>query len=98
MKLLVVAAWEPELEHLRARLAGAAEERGLEVVFETLGVGLVEAAIAMTQCIVRHAPTGALLIGTCGGFGGRSLAPALVVAGESVRLADGTPAAAFASP
>lgn len=90
MKLLVVAAWEPELAHLRERLAGAAEKSELEFVLETLGVGLVEASIAMTQCVARHAPAAALLIGTCGGFGGRALASGAVVAGESVRLADGS--------
>jgi nucleoside phosphorylase len=43
----------------------------------------------MTQCIARHSPAAALLVGTCGGFAGRSLPLGAVVAGESVRLVDG---------
>lgn len=96
MKLLVVAAWEPELTRYRERsgiTGGAAlvrlvpEELGVEIVLATLGVGLVEAAIAMTQCIAIHRPAAALLLGTCGAFG-TSLRAGSVVAGARVRLVD----------
>ena len=90
MKLLVVAAWEPELLRFRERLADAAPAREVEVALETLGVGLVEAAIAMTQCVVRHRPDAALLLGTCGAFRTEALAVGAVVAGAGVRLADAT--------
>lgn len=90
MRLLVVAAWEPELARLRARLAAGPTPRDLDVVLDILGVGLVEAAIATTQCVVRHRPDAALLIGTCGAFAGAELALGTVIAGADVRLADAT--------
>jgi nucleoside phosphorylase len=67
LKLLVVAAWEPELARLRARIADRRPQRP-ELVLETVGVGLVEASIAMTRCIEAHRPTAALFLGTCGVF------------------------------
>jgi nucleoside phosphorylase len=63
MKFLVVAAFEPELTEFR-ELARA--DKMTELAIEAIGVGLVEAAIGMTRCIARHAPTHALLLGTCG--------------------------------
>lgn len=53
---------------------------------ETLGVGVVEASIAMTRCIARHRPAAALLLGTCGAF---VLPVGVVVVGSSVRLVEG---------
>lgn len=85
MKLLVVAAWEPELARFRERLGAAPPH--LDIVLETLGVGLVEAAIAMTRCAARHRPAAALLLGTCGAFGD-ALAVGSVVAGAGARLVD----------
>lgn len=89
MKLLVVAAWEPELERFRARCADAAPG-GVTLVVEPLGVGVVEGAIAMTRSVVRHEPTAALLLGTCGVFPDRAgmVAVGSVVAGASVRIVD----------
>lgn len=93
LKLLVVAAWEPELGRFRERLgvpAGAAivhPDLGIAIVACPLGVGVVEAAIAMTQCIMTHRPTAALLLGTCGAFG-TTLRPGSVAAGSRVRLVD----------
>jgi nucleoside phosphorylase len=93
LKLLVVAAWEPELTRFRERSgvpAGAVvvhEELGVEIVACALGVGVVEAAIAMTQHIATHRPTAALLLGTCGAFG-PSLRPGSVATGARVRLVD----------
>lgn len=93
LKLLVVAAWEPELTRFRER-SGVAHDGpyapaklGVEVVVATLGVGLVEAAIAMTRCVAAHRPSAALLLGTCGVFGAGAR-PAAVVAGSRVRLVD----------
>jgi futalosine hydrolase len=86
MRLLVVAAWEPELARFRSRTDGA-EVAGVELSFEALGVGVVEAAIGMTRCIARHRPSAALLLGTCGAFAGkRDLGD--VVTGIGVHLVD----------
>ena len=85
MKLLVVAAWEPELTRYRERLS--ALPPGVELTLATLGVGLVEASIAMTRCVVREEPTAALLLGTCGAFG-TALPVGSVVSGARVRLVD----------
>lgn len=86
LKLLVVAAWEPELSRLRERLSGEMAE-GVELVLSTLGVGLVEASMAMTQRVVAEAPDAALLLGTCGAFGPEPRAGS-VVAGAGVKLVD----------
>jgi nucleoside phosphorylase len=85
LKLLVVAAWEPELSRYREWLAQL--PLGIELVLDTLGVGLVEASIAMTRCVAREEPTAALLLGTCGAFG-TALAVGSVVSGAGVRLVD----------
>ena len=85
MKLLVVAAWEPELTRVRERLAVAPP--GIELALGILGVGLVEASIAMTQCVTREQPTAALLLGTCGSFGAAHPVGS-VVSGARVRLVD----------
>jgi nucleoside phosphorylase len=88
LKLLIVAAWEPELTRFRERLL-AAPRADVEVVLDTLGVGLVEAAIGMTRCVERHRPAVAVLIGTCGAFAGeRHVENGAVVCGAAVHLAD----------
>jgi len=85
LKLLVVAAWEPELSRFRERLSELPP--GIELVLETLGVGLVEASIAMTRCVVREEPSAALLLGTCGAFG-TELGVGTVVSGARVQIVD----------
>jgi nucleoside phosphorylase len=89
LKLLVVAAWEPELVRFRERFAAGGAPAGLELSLATVGVGVVEAAVGMTQCIARHEPDLALLLGTAGVLP-RSGAPPLggVVAASRVRLVD----------
>ena len=88
LKLLVVAAWEPELVRLREHV-DAAVPAEVELVLETLGVGIVEASLGMTRCVVRHAPELALLLGTAGALP-RTGAPRVgeVVAASRVRLVD----------
>ncbi len=108
MKLLVVAAWEPELARFRARLDGKGRlsQLGLDVTLQTLGVGLVEASLATAECVARLKPTGVLLLGTCGAFARTHRVPAglvigAVCAGADVCLADGAVAAenaAFPGP
>ena len=89
LKLLIVAAWEPELT--RARERHAVDPSPTEVTFSTLGVGLVEAGMGMTQCIVRHQPELALLVGTAGVFRGEGEEGPVVgevVVASRVRLLD----------
>lgn len=101
MKVLAVAAWEPELARLRARV-GEAPVPGVELTLAAAGVGLVESAVGVTLAIVAAAPDVAVLLGTCGAFAPAppgpgepavARAPALaigeVVVGARVRLVDG---------
>lgn len=83
MKLLVLAAWEPELTHFRGLARGMAE---VEIAFDVAGVGLVESAIGTTHALARHAPTHALLVGTCGAVA-NDLRICDAVVGASVVLA-----------
>ena len=85
MKILVVAAWEPELTRFRERVTLASAQ---DVVLDTLGVGIVEAAMGMTRCIARHAPDLAVLLGTAGALPGSGLAIGDVVSPTRVRLLD----------
>ena len=92
-KLLVVAAFEPELTEFRALVRGTAIEN---IAVAAVGVGLVEAAIGMAQRIAEHRPSHALLLGTCGAFAGAGggtgqppLALGDVVTATRARLIDG---------
>ncbi len=89
MKVLVVAAWEPELVRFRERWE-ATPVSGLAVVCEAIGVGLVESAMGMTLCVARHAPDLALLLGTAGALPRREGAVAIgeVVVASAVRIMD----------
>jgi futalosine hydrolase len=84
-KLLVVAAWEPELERFRALLP---RDLAASVVVDAVGIGLVDATLGMTRCISRHSPSHVLLLGTGGAAPGSGLEVGDVVAGSSVRLGD----------
>lgn len=91
-RLLVVAAWEPELLRFRERLAAAAGAGTLpeaEIALDTVGVGVVEAALGMTRCVMRHRPDVALLLGTAGVLP-RPNAPSIgdAVVASRVRLLD----------
>jgi nucleoside phosphorylase len=85
---LVVAAWEPELKHLRAGLAALPASRRRRVVLETVGVGLVEAAAGSARLLARHAPDGVLLVGTAGCYARQKQAFAIGCAaiGRRIRL------------
>jgi len=65
---LVVAAWAPELRHLRAGLAGLPSSVRKRVVLETVGVGLVEAAAGSARLVGMHTPDAVLLVGTAGSY------------------------------
>jgi nucleoside phosphorylase len=83
LEILVVAAWEPELTHFRALASSRLGHSSLRIA--TLGVGLVDAAIAMTQRIAEGRPDLALFTGTCGSLAG-DLAIGDVVAASQVVL------------
>lgn len=92
MKVLVVAAWEPELTRVRERLSSAPFVE--HVVVAPIGVGLVDAAIGAARVLEAHAPTRAIFVGTCGRLFERarpmSRAPAVteVVVGREACLVD----------
>jgi len=67
--ILVVAAWAPELAWLRGRTRAL---RG-DVVIRTLGVGLVEAAVATARLIAQVRPREVVMIGTAGRYPGNTV-------------------------
>jgi len=88
-KVLVVAAWEPELERFRALVAeDEALSRGLDLNTDAVGIGLVDAASGATRCIVQHRPDQVVLLGTCGAMPSSGLAIGDVVVGRSAVVAD----------
>ena len=84
MKLLVVAAWEPELERFRE----LAREPLITHIAAGVGIGLVDAAIGTAGLLAEHAPDSVLLLGTCGSAPGSSLAIGDIVVARSVLLVD----------
>src|SRR5262245_19804717 len=81
-KLLCVAAWEPELEQFRTLVSDR------DLLIEGVGVGIVQASVGMTRCVVRHAPTHALLLGTGGAAPGSGLAIGDVVVARDLHFVD----------
>jgi hypothetical protein len=80
-KLVLCAAFPPELEALRRELAGEPVE------FRVLGVGLVDSALGAASAFVAGLP--ALLVGTVGAYPSSGLAiGALVTAGSLALAAD----------
>lgn len=87
LHLLVTAAWLPELERFRELLK--AEPRA-DVVLDAMGIGLPDASIGLTRCIMTRRPTHVLALGTAGAAPTSGLAIGDVVVGQSVRLVDPT--------
>ena len=83
--LLVTAAWAPELERFRELLAESAPK---DVTLEPVGIGLVDAGIGLTRCIMTRHPSHILAVGTAGAAPKSGLSIGDVVVGESVRLVD----------
>jgi len=77
--ILFVAAFAPELVALAA-----------DVERETVGVGLVEAALGATRAIARRRPSGVVLVGTVGAYADKGLSIGDVVVATRVRLASPT--------
>lgn len=83
--LLVTAAWAPELERFRELLG---TEPRASVVLEPMGIGLVDAGIGLTRCIMTRRPTHILALGTAGAGPQSGLVIGEVIVGQSVRLVD----------
>jgi futalosine hydrolase len=74
-RVLVTAAWPPELRRWHTALARA-PELARPVVARTVGVGLVEAALGAARAIADERPWAVVFIGTAGAYPdtGRTLA------------------------
>lgn len=83
--LLVTAAWLPELERFREFLG---KEPRSDIAVDAMGIGLVDAGIGLTRCIMARHPTHVLALGTAGAAPKSGLAVNDVVVGQSVRLVD----------
>jgi len=84
MTLLVVAAWEPELERFRA-----VKNSGIELNIGAVGIGPVDAALGTARLIAKHAPKTVLLLGTAGATRQFSTALGAVIVATETRLVDG---------
>src|SRR5690606_21701393 len=89
ISLVVAAAWEPELVRFRELIRGGGSSStgsgsGDDGLLVGIGIGIVEAAIGMTRCVMRHAPRAALLLGTAGAMPGSGLAVGDVVVARRV--------------
>lgn len=78
-KLLICAAFPPELEALRRELADAPVE------FRALGVGLVDSALGAASCLGAGQPL--VLVGTVGAYPQSGLAIGTLVTAGSLALA-----------
>jgi purine-nucleoside phosphorylase len=74
---LVLAAWPPELAHLRASLPRLPASVRQRVVLGCVGVGMIEAGVAAERLIDEHQPSAVLLVGTAGVYPGQSTELAL---------------------
>ena len=83
---LVLAAWPPELAHLRAELPELPERVQKRVPLACVGVGLVEAGIATARLLEKHHPSTVLLVGTAGLYPGQSAALRLKDAAVAARV------------
>jgi futalosine hydrolase len=63
-RVLLVAAWEPELRRWRR----AGRSLAGQVVARVVGVGLVEAALGTARAIDEERPSAVVLVGTAGAF------------------------------
>ena len=80
---LVVAAWLPELDFLRESLANLPARIRRTVVLDTIGVGLVEAAIGASRLLATLRPRAVILVGTAGLYPGSTSTAGLTV-GDAV--------------
>jgi futalosine hydrolase len=96
--VLVMAAFAPELAHVRAALrtadgpVAATGERArvgdLAVALGLVGVGLAAAAVGAATLVGELAPRAVVLVGTCGAYAGSGLAIGDVVVSRRLSLVD----------
>lgn len=94
--VLVLAAWDPELQPLRDALPSRTGDES--VVLRTVGVGLIEAALGAARAVAEVAPREVFLLGSAGVYprhARRLPIASVAVAGEIV-LASSAVAAARA--
>jgi nucleoside phosphorylase len=86
--ILLLAAFHPELAPLRATLGDALRARvgRLDVAARVVGIGLPMAAAGAATQLGEMQPRLALLLGTCGAYGGTGISVGDVVAASRVRL------------
>jgi futalosine hydrolase len=86
--VLILAAFHPELEPLRARLGDTMRARvgGRDVVARVVGIGLPMAAAGAAMRLHEVQTRAVLLVGTCGAYAGSGAAIGHVVAPARVRL------------
>jgi nucleoside phosphorylase len=82
MKLIVAAAWAPELERFRELVPA-------EVVASGVGIGVVDAAIGTTRLVRNERPSHLIFIGTSGALPRSNLKFGDVVVASGIRLVDG---------
>jgi nucleoside phosphorylase len=66
-RVLLAAAWQPELRHWQAALARA-PELARRAVARAVGVGLVEAALGAARAIAEEQPSAVVFVGTAGAY------------------------------
>lgn len=94
-KILFVAAMPEEMEPLRALAAQTETQTETrsprEFVFETIGIGMVQAASTLVEALHKHRPTAIICIGSAGGLARDSRVGQVVVGTKYVNTgADGT--------
>jgi nucleoside phosphorylase len=95
--VLLLAAFLPELAHLRSVLGGPMRGRvgRLEVAARIVGIGLPSAAVGAMAHIVELQPRSVVAIGSCGAYRGE-LAIGDVIVSSRIRLADASVVAGLA--
>ncbi|MFO0739220.1 MAG: hypothetical protein U0270_25200 [Labilithrix sp.] len=88
LHLLVTAAWMPELERFQELLKAEPRDPPWGVALDAMGIGLVDASIGLTRCIMTHRPTHVLALGTAGAAPRSGLGVGDVIVGQSARLVD----------
>jgi futalosine hydrolase len=88
--LLVLAAFQPELEPLRAVLGERLEGRvgELDVRAAAVGIGLARASVGASLSIAEARPSAVVLVGTCGAYGGAPLRIGDVVVARRILLVE----------
>jgi nucleoside phosphorylase len=86
--VLILAAFHPELAPLRAKLGDGMRAciGGKDVAARVVGIGLPAAAVGAAMQLAEMQPRAVVLVGTCGAYHGRGVAPGDVIAARRLRL------------